>query len=145
MWSGTVQLASGTPFTARIIGDVTDVSQGTNGSLRADYNGAPITLDDKTVLEYFNHCGLQRAASRPVRQRRAQHHSRPRHDEREHGAHAEHHVRRHALAVDRVQANNVFNIVQFVAIDTMVNSPTFGHVIAARPMRSVQIVARVRF
>jgi hypothetical protein len=59
--------------------------------------------------------------------------------------HAEHHVRRHALAVDRVQANNIFNIVQFVAIDTMVNSPTFGHVIAARSMRSVQIVARVRF
>ena len=45
----------------------------------------------------------------------------------------------------RVQANNIFNIVQFLAIDSVVNSPTFGHVIAARQMRSVQIVARVRF
>jgi hypothetical protein len=45
----------------------------------------------------------------------------------------------------RVQASNVFNTVQFATIDTVVNSPTFGHVISARPMRSVQIVARVRF
>ena len=54
MLSGTVQLASGTPFTARVLGDVTDVSRGSNGSLRADYTGAPVTLADPTVATFFN-------------------------------------------------------------------------------------------
>ena len=31
------------------------------------------------------------------------------------------------------------------AIDTVVNSPTFGHVISVRPMRSVQLNLRFRF
>ena len=42
----------------------------------------------------------------------------------------------------RVQANNVFNTPQFTAIDTVVNSPTFGQVTGVRPMRSAQFVAR---
>src|SRR5439155_14236184 len=35
----TWTLQSGTPFTARVIGAASDVSRGTNGSLRADYTG----------------------------------------------------------------------------------------------------------
>ena len=45
----------------------------------------------------------------------------------------------------QIQANNVFNSVQFASIDTVVNSPTFGEVTAFRPMRRVQIVTRFRF
>ena len=45
----------------------------------------------------------------------------------------------------RIQANNVFNTVQFLAIDTVVNSPTFGQVTSVRPMRSVQLITRFRF
>ena len=145
MWSGNVQLASGTPFTARIIGDVTNVAQGTNGSLRADYNGAPITLDDKTVLEYFNTAAF--SGPPPGQFGNAARNTIPGPGTTNANMALTRNVTfagTRGLSI-RVQANNVFNIVQFVTIDTVVNSPTFGHVIAARPMRSVQIVARVRF
>jgi hypothetical protein len=45
----------------------------------------------------------------------------------------------------RAQATNVFNTPQYSSIDTVVNSPTFGQVIAVGPMRTIQLVARYRF
>jgi len=39
----------------------------------------------------------------------------------------------------------LFNSVRFGAIDTGVNSPTFGQVISIRPMRTLQFNARYRF
>jgi hypothetical protein len=48
------------------------------------------------------------------------------------------------LSVD-VIASNIFNIVQFQSIDTVLNSPTFGEVTAARASRRMQFQARVRF
>jgi hypothetical protein len=49
-----------------------------------------------------------------------------------------------ALSI-QLMATNVLNTVQFASIDTVVNSPTFGQVTAFRPMRTVQLVLRVRF
>ena len=43
-WSGDWTVASGLPFTARILGNFADVNRGTNGTLRADVTGAPVTL-----------------------------------------------------------------------------------------------------
>jgi hypothetical protein len=145
MLSGTVQLASGTPFTARILGDVTDVSRGSNGSLRADYTGAPVTLANPTVGAFFNTAAFVvpppgtfgDAARNTI--------------EGPGTTNASLALTRNVTFAGtrglsiRVQANNVFNTVQYATIDTVVNSPTYGRVIAARPMRSVQIVARVRF
>src|SRR5207237_9052998 len=45
----------------------------------------------------------------------------------------------------QIQANNVFNTLQFATIDTVVNSPTFGQVTGVRPMRRIQITTRFRF
>jgi hypothetical protein len=45
----------------------------------------------------------------------------------------------------RLEATNVFNSVRFGAIDTAVNSPTFGQVISIQPMRTLQFNARYRF
>ena len=45
----------------------------------------------------------------------------------------------------RVSAANVFNRPQLTSIDTIVNSPTFGRVTAAGPMRTLQLTARFRF
>jgi hypothetical protein len=36
-------------------------------------------------------------------------------------------------------------MVNYAAIDTVVNSPTFGQVLSVRPMRSMQIGLRFRF
>ncbi|MBV9608413.1 MAG: TonB-dependent receptor, partial [Acidobacteria bacterium] len=53
-WSGDWTIASGTPFTARVLGSFTDVNRGTNGSLRADYTGLPISIPDPTVTQWFD-------------------------------------------------------------------------------------------
>ncbi len=45
----------------------------------------------------------------------------------------------------RVQASNVFNSVQFAAINTVVNSPTYGQVTGTGNMRRLSMVARFRF
>ena len=42
-------------------------------------------------------------------------------------------------------ASNILNIVNYAAIDTLVNSPTFGQVLSVRPMRSAQLNFRFRF
>ena len=54
-------------------------------------------------------------------------------------------VRRLRTLSLRIQANNVLNMVVWRTIDTNYNSPTFGHVVSAGQMRSVQIVLRAGF
>jgi hypothetical protein len=145
IWSTNVAVASGTPYTARVLGDATDVSRGTNGTLRANDTGAPVVADHPTVDRFFNTAafaiplpGMFGTAGRntiigpgstnlnmavqktfPLRGTRG-------------------------LSL-RAQASNVLNLAQWAGIDTVVNSPTFGQVTSARPMRSVQIIARVMF
>jgi hypothetical protein len=146
MWSGDGQFASGTPFTARVLGDVTDVERGSNGSLRADYTGAPISIDDKTVTEFFNATAF--VVPPPGQFGNAARNTIPGPSITTVNMALTRNVPfgggTRGLSV-RVQANNIFNLVQFAAIDTVVNSPTFGRVISVRPMRTVQIIARVRF
>ena len=45
----------------------------------------------------------------------------------------------------QVRATNLLNLVNYTAIDTFVNSPTFGQVTSVRPMRSAQLNLRFRF
>src|SRR6185295_10787402 len=52
--SANATLQTGSPFTARVVGAVSDVFRGTSGSLRADYTGAPISLDHPSIDEFFN-------------------------------------------------------------------------------------------
>ena len=75
--SGTMSMASGTPSTARVVGDAADVAKGTNGTLRADFTGATIALANPTIAQYFN-TAASPSRVRHVRQRRAQHHHRAR-------------------------------------------------------------------
>jgi trimeric autotransporter adhesin len=44
-----------------------------------------------------------------------------------------------------VTAANALNIVQFSGINTTLNSPTFGQVTGAAPMRALTVLARYRF
>jgi trimeric autotransporter adhesin len=141
----TLTLQSGTPFTARVIGEAIDVSRGSNGSLRADYNGEPIQLSDPTIDEFFNAAaftvpapGLFGDSARNtiigpgVRQLNGVL------------------TRDIRLAPNRtislqINANNLLNAVQWATIDTSVNSPTFGQVLSVRPMRTITISIRFRY
>jgi trimeric autotransporter adhesin len=138
-------MASGTPYTARVTGDVTDVSRGTNGTLRADYTGAAIALAHPTIDAFFNTAAFAIPAAGTF------------------GSAGRNTIvgpgstnlnmslqKSFTLAGTRgfslrAQANNVLNRAQWAAIDTLVNSPTFGHVTSVRAMRSVQLIARVMF
>jgi hypothetical protein len=144
-WAGNYAVQSGSPFTPRVVGSFVDVGSGVNGTLRADYSGEEIDLADPTTLRWFNTdaftipgAGLFGSASRnlivgPGSQNLNMSLSKNVNFGRTRGVSI------------RVQANNVLNRVQFSAIDTVVNSPTFGQVTSVRPMRSVQLVMRFRF
>jgi trimeric autotransporter adhesin len=144
-WSGNVVLQSGAPFTARVVGNFLDVGSGVNGTLRADYDGSDLALDDPTTLRFFNTgafsvpaAGLFGNAPRNLIIGPGSHNVNM-------GLSKNVTFTRARGVTIRVQANNVFNDVQFASIDTVVNSPTFGQVTSVRPMRSVQVQLRFRF
>jgi hypothetical protein len=146
-WSAqlTLTLQSGPPLTARVQAAANDLLRGVNGSIRANYTGAPIPSTDPTVDEFFNITafsipppGAYGDASRNMiigpgsRQLNALFQR----DIRLSGT--------RSLTL-QVNANNLLNSVQWAAVDTNVNSPTFGEVLSAKPMRTVTATARLRF
>ena len=144
-WSGNITAQSGSPFTARVVGNFLDVSNGVNGTLRADYNGQPISISDPTVQRFFNTDaftvpppGLFGTAARNTIVGPGYHNVNM-------SLSKNFNFSRSRGMTVRVQASNIFNNVEFSTIDTVVNSPTFGQVIGVRPMRSIQLIARVRF
>jgi hypothetical protein len=145
-WSAqlTLTLQTGTPLTARVLGAASDLLRGVNGSLRANYNGGPISLGDPTVDEFFNVTAFSipspgefGSSSRNMivgpgtRQLNALFQR----DVRLGGSRA---------VTLEVNASNLLNTVQWAAVDTNINSPTFGQVLSARPMRTMTVTARFR-
>jgi hypothetical protein len=143
--STTFTWQSGTPYTPRVQAAAADVARGTSGTLRANYTGETVQVNDPTIDLFFNTAafGVPAAgsfgnASRNMiigpgsRQLNAQF-SR---DIRLGGT--------RVLSVN-LDASNLLNMVNYAAIDTVVNSPTFGQVLSVRPMRSMQIGLRFRF
>jgi hypothetical protein len=45
----------------------------------------------------------------------------------------------------RAQFSNIFNTPQYTTIDTTLNSPSYGQVIAVGAMRTIQFTSRFRF
>ncbi|HLK32099.1 MAG TPA: TonB-dependent receptor, partial [Terriglobales bacterium] len=144
-WSGDWSIESGLPFTARVLGSFTDVNRGTNGTLRADMTGQPITLSDPSVGEWFNTAAF--VAPPPGQFGDAGRNTI---------------IGPPTILFDmamtkvilmgetrilevRAQATNVFNTPQFTVIDTTVNSPSFGRVTTAGNMRQMQLALRYRF
>ncbi len=144
-FSGDWTIASGLPFTPRVLGSLTDVNSGVNGTLRANLTGQPIQLSNPTIGEWFNTAAF---VAPPLGQ---------------YG-----NARRNSiigpgqLVFDmaltkviplresrnlelRMAASNVFNRPQYETIDTVVNSPTFGQVTAVGAMRTILMTARFRF
>jgi trimeric autotransporter adhesin len=143
--NGSIQLASGTPFTARVLGDIRDVASGTNGTLRANYNGAPIEVSDPTLAQFFNTAAFSLPSSGTFGNAGRNIIIGPGTTVMNLGV-----TRTITLGGTRglsiqVLANNLLNTVQFASIDTVVNSPTFGQVAAVRPMRRIQLLTRFRF
>ena len=143
--SATFTWQSGSPYTPRVQAAAADVARGTSGTLRADYNGGPIQVNDPSIDLFFNtgafsapSAGAFGTASRNMiigpgsRQLDAQF------------ARDIRLGRTRVLSVN-LNASNLLNMVNYTGIDTVVNSPTFGQVTSVRPMRSMQLGLRFRF
>jgi trimeric autotransporter adhesin len=143
--NGSIQLASGTPFTARVVGATTDVAGGVNGTLRANYNGAPIAIPDPTTTAFFNTAAFSVPAPGTFGDAGRDTIIGPGTSVMNLGL-----TKNITFGTTRglsiqLLANNVFNTVQFASIDTVVNSRTFGYVTGVRPMRRLQLMIRFRF
>jgi hypothetical protein len=143
--NGNVQIASGTPVTARVLGAIGDVAGGVNGTLRADDNGQPISVSDPTAGLFFNTSAFSVPAAGTFGNAGRNTIVGPGTTNLNLGL-----TKIFAFGTTRVLsiqvlASNVLNDVQFATIDTVVNSPTFGQVTSVRAMRRVQILTRVRF
>jgi hypothetical protein len=124
---------------------VSDVSRGTNGSLRADYTGGPIQLSNPTVDEFFNAAAFTVPGAGLFGDS-------PRNAIVGPGARQLNGVLTRDIRVGgnravslQINANNLLNAVQWASVDTNVNSPTFGQVLSVRPMRSVTVNVRFRY
>src|SRR5262249_4147229 len=119
---------SGTPLTPRPLSAARNVAQGGNGAFRAHYNDDAIQLSNPTIDRFFNTsafsipvAGTFGTAGRNLiigpgsRLLNAQF-SR---DVRMGGNRA---------VTIQLNANNLLNLVNYGAVDTVVNSPTFGQV-----------------
>ena len=143
--SATFAFQSGSPLTARVVGSASDVARGTNGSLRADYTGAPIQLGHPTINEFFNTAAFAVPAAGGF------------------GTSARNMIigpdaRQLNMSLNRdmrlggsrsltltINVRNLLNTAQWAGIDTNLNSATLGEVLSVRPMRSITVGARVRF
>jgi hypothetical protein len=143
--NGNVQLASGTPFTAIVLGNIQDVARGTNGTLRANYNGAPIQLSDPTSLMFFNTSAFSIPAPGTFGNAGRNTIIGPGSSVVNFGVMRNFNWSQTRGMTIQLTANNLLNDVQFASIDTNLNSPTFGRVTGVRPMRRVQIQTRFRF
>lgn len=136
---------SGTPLTPRVTGAAADVARGTNGTLRANYDGQAVALASPTIDRFFNTgafsvpaAGTFGTASRNLiigpgsRQLNAQFSRDLR-------------LRATRALTLQLNATNLLNDVNYGLVDTTVNSPTFGQVLSVRGMRAMQVNLRFRF
>jgi len=146
-WSAqfTFTAQSGAPLTARVLGSQSDLLRGVNGSLRANYDGQPIALSNPTVDQFFNTMafgipdpGTFGTSSRNmiIGPGTRQLNGLFQRDIRFGGDRS---------VTLQVNAINLLNTVQWASVDGNINSPTFGDVLSARPMRAVTVAVRVRF
>ena len=143
--SGAWTIASGTPYTARILGEAGDILRGTNGTVRGNATGLPVALSKPTVFEWFDTAAFLLPAA-------GQFGNAGRNTIRGPGTlQFDMALNRTVMLKDRypmelrIQATNVFNTPQFRAIDTILNSPSFGQVTSVGSMRKLQMTVRVRF
>lgn len=141
----TITWQSGTPYTPRVTGAVSDVARGTNGTLRSDYTGAAIAIADASIDRFFNTSAFTLPAAGTFGNASRNMIIGP--GSKQLNAQFARDVRMGGNRVMSVQlnTNNLLNMVNYGAIGTVVNSPTFGQILSVRGMRSTQLNLRFRF
>jgi len=116
-----------------------------NGTLRADVTGQPITVPDPGIARWFNTAAFVVPAEGTFGDAGRNTIIGPGTFLVNMGLVKNIDLGRPRTLSIRIQANNVFNTPPLLAIDTVVNSPTFGQVVQVGTMRSVSFDTRLRF
>jgi hypothetical protein len=146
-WQASVNfnLRSGRPSSVTVRGAARDIATGINGALRADYNGAPIELDDPTIDQWFNTeafsipaAGAYGTSSRNVI----------------FGPGSKNldatFTRRVRFAGNRqvsinMRVSNLLNLANYSGVDTNVNSPTFGQITGVSGQRRATLQLQFQY
>jgi hypothetical protein len=152
-WSGDFTIGSGLYFTPRVLGGGLDISRGVSGSLRAnEVAGQSISISDPTTLKWFNTAAFCAPSVTCINPSASSFGDAGRNIIEGPGQVSVDMSVNKTITIKesrsldlRISANNVFNTVHFTAINTAVNSFTFGEVTGTGNMRRVSMVARFRF
>ena len=143
--NGSWTINSGSPLTVHVLGSYTDVNRGSNGSLRADATGLPVTLEHPSIAEWFNTAAFTVPAP-------GQFGNVGRNTVRGPGQIIGNLTLNKTFmfsdgrSIDvRAQSTNFLNTPQLRGVDTNVNSPTFGKITSAGQMRTIQFFVRYNF
>ncbi|MGH9430655.1 MAG: carboxypeptidase regulatory-like domain-containing protein [Terriglobia bacterium] len=147
--STNATLESGTPYTATILGNLSNNINGAApfASLRANATGQPVSIANPTTVAYFNTAAFSLPGAGQYGN--AGRDTIPGPPEYRFNMSLDKHVifsRERGLQGDfRISANNVFNTPAFGGLATVVNSSNFGRVTNVGAMRSVDLSLRLRF
>jgi len=151
-WSGDWTIGSGLPFTPRFINDPDEVHGGTSMTLRPDLvPGQQISLPHPTIKAWFNTAAFAPPPENIQGQILAYGNARrnsiigPGSKVFDMAFSKIIPLRESRVLEFRAQATNIFNMPNYSAIDTVVNSPTFGRVTAVGALRQITMTARFRF
>ncbi len=145
-WSGDWTVASGLPFTPRLLGNIADVNRGSNGTLRPDIVvGQSVSLSNPSIGEWFNKAAFVAPPTGQFGNARRNSIIGPGSKVFDMAFTKVISLKEARVLEFRAQATNIFNIPNYSSIDTNLNSPTFGRVTAVGGMRQFTITSRFRF
>ena len=149
--SGTYAFATGAPLTPSYAAAISEVARGTTGSLRPDrIQQTPLTSDGGKLQHWFNTSAFVApvvSGANPFGYGNASRNSIPGPGT----VSVNGSLSKTASFGDtrslefRATANNVFNTVQYSAVDTQIGSASYGQVTGVANMRRITMYARFRF
>lgn len=145
-WSGDWTIASGLPFTPRILGDFADVNRGTNGTLRPNLvPGEAVSISNPSIARWFNTAAFVAPPTGQYGDARRNSIIGPPTKEFDMAFTKVISLKESRMLELRAQATNIFNMPNYSTIDTSLTSPTFGRVTGVSAMRQFTMTARFRF
>ena len=145
-WSGDWTIASGLPFTPRLLNNSTEVDRGTNGTLRPDVApGQSIAISNPSINQWFNTAAFVEAPAGQYGDARRNSIIGPGSIVFDMTFSRTIPLKEGRVIEFRAQASNIFNHANFSGIDTVIDSPTVGRVTSVGSMRAITMTARFRF
>ena len=143
--SGNYAFQTGSFYTPNFVNTVQEIATGVSSSQRADRNFAVPITGAKTFSNWFNRSAFTAPATGAYGNASRNSIEGP-------GVVSVNSSLSRTLQLGstrsleaRLQANNVFNTIQYSGINTTLNSPTFGQVSSVASTRSLTFIARYRF